>query len=939
MFLLSRFASRKPQVLASLIVFSLSAGVLGGVLFYFDSVGPDVLSEITENVPIDMYISFSSSFYGQNETSLDDILAIVNDQEEISSVERVALIEYSDWTAEDWIRGWGLYLGVSSTFFDSTPNAIRVLQDDVILTNGTCLIENTIFLEDNLEIGDNYTASVTRWVDPDGWMQVNATYEIVGTYETDIYSFGYYPDEPERTHLFMVTAIGGLLEGFQDIGYGGYSGIRDELWVTFDHSIVYEEDPITKLNNVENRIEQRSLPYARIDFFELVVAVYEFSAWSASMRAIAIAFSIPSIIMGIMTIQYMSGLMADERRRDVGTLKTRGSSGWQAFRWILSSALVTGFVGSVGALGMGIAGAFVSGGARELLVFDLSLLSEFQLLLTQNAMITVFAFSFIVGVGVALPPSIHALLITPTEAHSILERDVLVGAETMGSAGTDLIGFAISSFLLTPMLMSLRFMSYSYGGLAAFAIVLIPILSVFILTLARLMSRPTSRMKAKFMDIIGRGRLISSSKVLSRNIRLFKKSEAMGSIFIAMVFTAGVFSAISATTGNAHMRDVFMFMTGADIRVDADPLLDNVTLDLIDNITQIDGIRSVSGVLQIEGQITYTTNEFGMNFEYNDTIAIYGVQPTEWIDSAFWKDYFTLDDIPANSLARLAQNSNNILASFKPVLYYDVTPLGEYIPIFGNEVGLEIKGESWKNYTDCSIVDVLSSDEYLFSASTKYLPGQPAAQKFAVANLDFLHDCLNVTEVSSFYISLEENANHTQVALDIYNVAPHSFLEIDIAKAHIDDSLKSRAGQSIYGAYTLNVIFSIIYLSAGVMIVTIVRFSKLQRQFSVMRALGAETRYISLSVLGSAIAGLLIAAAIGILIGLVLTYFAIQLPLAYMGAQTASLWSRLPVVLVVPYLLIGGILGSAVAFTLGLTYAVASRGLRRNIAQEIQYTD
>jgi ABC-type antimicrobial peptide transport system permease subunit len=588
---------------------------------------------------------------------------------------------------------------------------------------------------------------------------------------------------------------------------------------------------------------------------------------------------------------------------------------------------------------MGVVGAFVSGGARELLIFDLSLLSEFQLLLTQNAMITVFAFSFIVGVGVALPPSIHALLITPTEAHSVLERDVLVGTETMGSAGTDLIGFGISMFLLSPMLMSLRFMTPSYSGLAAVAIVLIPILVVFILTLARLMSRPTSRMKAKFMDMIGRGRLGPSSRVLSRNIRLFKKSEAMGSIFIAMVFTAGVFSAISATTGNAHMRDVFMFQTGADIRVDVDPLLNNVTLDLIDNITRIDGVESASGVLKFEGQITYTTSEFGLNFQYNETTDIYGVQPQEWIDSAFWLDYFTLDEVPASSIARLAENPNNILASFRPVLYYDISPFGEFLPVFGNEVSLEIQGAFWKNYTDSTIVDVLASDQYLYAASTKFLPGQPAAQNFVVVNLDFLHDCLNVSEVNSFYVNLEENANHTQVALDIYDVAPHSFQEIDIAKTYIDASLESRAGQSIYGAYTLNVIFSIIYLSAGVMIVTMVRFSKLQRQFSVMRALGAETRFISLSVLGSALAGLLIASIIGILIGLILTSFTIQLPLAYMGAQTASLWNRLPVVLVVPYLLIGGILGTAVIFTLGITYAVASRGLGRNIAQEIQYTD
>ena len=71
---------------------------------------------------------------------------------------------------------------------------------------------------------------------------------------------------------------------------------------------------------------------------------------------------------------------------------------------------------------------------------------------------------------------------------------------------------------------------------------------------------------------------------------MFKKSEALGTMFIAMVFTAGLFAALSATTGNTHMKHVFYFETGADIAVEVDPTLSNVTMDLIQNITAVEGV-------------------------------------------------------------------------------------------------------------------------------------------------------------------------------------------------------------------------------------------------------------------------------------------------------------------------------------------------------------
>jgi ABC-type antimicrobial peptide transport system permease subunit len=116
-----------------------------------------------------------------------------------------------------------------------------------------------------------------------------------------------------------------------------------------------------------------------------------------------------------------------------------------------------------------------------------------------------------------------------------------------------------------------------------------------------------------------------------------------------------------------------------------------------------------------------------------------------------------------------------------------------------------------------------------------------------------------------------------------------------------------------------------------------VRFGKLKRQFSIMRALGSDPKPILSSVLIESATGIVIAALIGSFVGLLLTSFVIQLPLSYLGRMTAVLWNRLPVLLAVPVPLLSAILGAAVIFTLAATYFVVVRNLRANLAEEIQY--
>ena len=155
--------------------------------------------------------------------------------------------------------------------------------------------------------------------------------------------------------------------------------------------------------------------------------------WLSTMRVITLAFSIPTIVMGVMLVRYNADLLSDERRRDVGTLKTRGATGWQSFSWILSTALFAGLVGSIGAILAGAGAALFSGTVTDVLVIEVGRISSLNLVFQPQSVFATFLFSFIIGLFVAIPSAIAALLLPVADARSIIERNDIHSGEQLGN--------------------------------------------------------------------------------------------------------------------------------------------------------------------------------------------------------------------------------------------------------------------------------------------------------------------------------------------------------------------------------------------------------------------------------------------------------------------------------------------------------------------------
>jgi ABC-type antimicrobial peptide transport system permease subunit len=743
----------------------------------------------------------------------------------------------------------------------------------------------------------------------------------------------------------MITTKDSLNQGFEELGFGGWNEISERFWVDLNRNAIIHSDVTTiyeTLDNVRRQFEQQALPFAHVSDYGIQEAVNQYSAWSMGMTSIAISFSVPSIIMGILLIYYNSNLLSDELRRDVGTIKTRGASGFQAFSWIISSAIVTGLLGCLGAVFMGVAAALLSSTVRTFFVFNLTQLFDLTLIMSYPALLSIFIFSFGVGLVVAFPIGVRAYLMTATEAHKILERESLLQQENLGNPLIEILVLGASSYVLLLLMGLIGWISlYGYASLSLM-LFLVPVMVAFILSFARLLSRPIARYKSRIMSRFKRPSLLVGARVMSRTVLMYKKSEAMGVVFIAMVFTAGVFASTSATTGLNHTQSVFKFYTGADIAITVNDALTNVTMDMLENITAVEGVAEVCPILTFQGSISYFTTDWGYRYYVNESILVYAVDPQQWLDSAFWLPYFTLHGTPETAISQMVADNKTVLSSFRPVDHYTGSGFSQ-TPVYANEYDLSIYGAYWANAshsthwvneTTVTIADVLGdSDSY----GNKYLTGEPGESRFVVVDIDYAHLCLNTTRVEKFYVKMNPGANYTEVMESLWSVAPYSFSSISSPYPQIEEMFDSKAGQTIYGVYTLNVVFTLIYLSIGMVIVATVRVRRLRKQFSVLRALGTENKSIQNSVLIDTSIGLIAAAGIGAIIGLILATFAINMPLVYFGTSTIVMWLRLPVIIAIPPVILGIILGCSFLFALVATYYVTSKTLKKNIAEEMQY--
>jgi len=936
MFLMGRLRASTPQVMATLLVFSLASGVLGGILFYFDSTRPAVMSEMMEDVQVHLNVELTSKFYSDDTMSYAELASEI---ESVNGVEKAEIVTRLDTSHNSWYLETEYrysFLGIENSFLDTHSEILELSPNSIPLRGNQCYIEFTTFTQQELSINDSILAEMSVI---DGWRYrtLNRSFVVAGWFKAN-WDWGGDMSDPEAPPIVRILISRQYLsESFDFLGHQGKgSNLVESVWVTLTDEVINQNNPAaarTVLEGIRTGIEQRTVPLAVVAEFPALGAVLDYASWASSITTIAIAFSIPAIVMGIMLVTYTDNLLDDERRRDIGNIRVRGATGWQSFNWIISRSLVTGFLGSLAAIFVGIAAAILSGGVKELMVFDLNQLTDFNILITPSAALFVFSFSFSMGLLTSLPAAVRSLLLSPTDARKSLSREQQISEETLGNSITEILAMGISGLLSALMLPYL-----SLGNFSGFSNILIIITTVlmfgiFSLSTVRFLSRSTSAIKVKVLEQVKHGPLMPSFKIMSGISRSYSKSEALGVMFISMVFVSAFFSAISATTGSNHMKEIISFNCGADIVVDINHEAANQTLDVIDKIQRIDGVENAAAMMEYRSSVVYQIVGPYSTTTIDRRFTIFGIEPEDWGNTAFLLPYFTKDTSPEINLHQMEENDSLVLSSFRPISGFDVQDDGSYKTIYGDSLLLQLPDTDDSINVPVDIIDIFSIDDE--SNSETYLPGHPDLTNFLVVNMNLLRRHLNTLRVDQIYIRVSGNRDIIQITNDIENELGEAVFQIESSLIQIDDILSTRSSQSVFGIYSLNVIFSLLYLTLGMTIVTSEKNRKLSKHYSVLRALGTERKNIGIAIVSDVFLGIAIACVIGALVAMVMSLLVVQTPMIYLGANGAFDWFQLPTSIGIP--IIGLSLFLLASFLIpGLLSVVAiHRQLAINLADDL----
>lgn len=935
MFLKSRLTSKAPQVLVTVVVFSIASGVLGGALLYLDASSRNVLSEMTSEVEVDLEVSVTNSFYAQNSTTLPILFHDIIEQQDVSNLEMLSVAQGYSKPRDLPGASRRTILGVNNTFFQSFGASFS-LSDDTILRNGECYVEEQLFIEEGLAFGETWKIPLVVYdsefkpVFHYGNLTVIGTFSIAPSTEMAA--------SQKFSSLQILTSRQSLEYQYGSLELGGLNGIRHVFWLQLDRNLLHQSDPasiVPGLKTVKKRIEQAALPYALVERFDLLESVYGYGSWSSTMTLVALAFSVPSVIMGIMLVNYNSEILADERRREIGNIVTRGAKGRQAFVWVMGSALVTGILGSFGAVGTGILAAVLSGTTSGPLQFDLSRTIAVEQALNPELILYVFSFSFVVGVAVSLPSALRALIMLPSEARMKIDRQTTrQGCERVSPVWEISIA-AVSAILVIPMLGRLGQQGISSSGSVLFAMTLILLFSALIIGSAKALSRLGPFLRRKVLGRVGKTKLAIGPRVLSRNLRVFRTSEALGTMFIVLVFASGFFSAIASSTGAEHIRDLYTFEAGADIVIHIEPGSEYASCAFVDEVADIEGVHRAAGLLRTVAWLRYMTRAGTELLEVNTTYPVYAVQPERWSGAAFWLPYF-VDTRDIEATLSLLSNSSNILSSFKP-LFQTADQSGSGQPVYTDEISVSFLHNETLLENNCTIVGLLSDDET--TESKTYLPGVADATDFIIMNIEYVYQTLNTSRITEVYVSVKEGSNPEAVVQSIREACSNETLSYDVPSQEYDALFRSATSGSIYGVYALNLIFSLGYLTAGMVLLTMIRGRKLRKQLAILRAMGTQRHSLSTSLLLDSAFSTLIGAALGLVLASFLTLTVMNMPLVYAGSGLLVEWSRLTVRFLVPPAVTALLLALSLAFALGSTYFISNRILNRNLAEELRTTE
>ena len=824
----------------------------------------------------------------------------------------------------------------SSAFFDAYE-----IEGELPAT-GTVAIPEFVSDELGIELGENITLSHRVWVG-NFYNETTGQYVDVFDYHNlsmevsqiwtqhwdaniEFWWYNRYDSKPDgmiatRDHVNPV--------------FFNLAEVVDYDWVSMDPSIYFGPDEmfyiwvdrgevvnlgdvagtVNRLDDIRTMLQRKAYAYGfYVDQSELVYPLETVAPQMEILKLLFGALSLPVVGLGIYLSLVGVDLGVNERRRELGILKSRGASNRQVFGSLLTESVILGAAAGVAGYALGILMS------RFLLniAATFSWEEDVDPLMTDIAVDWTTIFLVVLfGVLLMLLSSYRPFKkISRADVAEMLHHYSPVVAHVEYKPRTDIILLSLSvltiiSIEIGPSWAFDRNMSWILVIIVTLifmvGIAFFPLMP-FLLSLGvvRLLTRSSSKVYAKFTRLV-RPWTKELHYLVDRNIVRNPRRASNLCVIIALALAFGIFISVTMESTIAYEHDSIAFQVGSDAKITGSFYGGNVYPD-VGNLSVIGSLDGVQGSCIFETtEIMVSSYWGGYNYVYVTLIDSDAYQQVVGPGDS----YFVTGG--HEKLDELNDNGTMLVSDY----------ISDSYDIFVGDI-LNVRKDI-VSYVNGSFYATEVHFSALVIGIVKPLPGLPGAWMLMDRDsMNFLdpQDLMGYSYSAGVFLDLESGADSQEAvseAQDVFSAAGFRYVDTVVLEEEIADLEANPTFEAISGFFYMEYALSVAIMTVGVGMLIFVSVTDREQELACIMARGCSGSQMRKILMGESTTLMIIGLLVGISVGLLTAFLFNELT----DVQSDSGLQRR---MVFTYITLGIVLASAVSLMLASFVATLRAG-------------
>jgi len=361
-----------------------------------------------------------------------------------------------------------------------------------------------------------------------------------------------------------------------------------------------------------------------------------------------------------------------------------------------------------------------------------------------------------------------------------------------------------------------------------------------------------AKVSKKLSFVLGQKNLISAGYLKMRKGRIIPLM-----VVLALTMSSTITYAVQSESLRVDLNREVSYALGSDLRIDCIIRELNFSYDL----EAYEGLNNAIPVLKTWGRVG------------SDLLNIEALDPNEYSSLGKFDQSSFFGESPESVLSALGDVPNGIILSAAHAARWNKT--------IGSTLNLEMRDLGTTQIVEFNITGLVYSAPGFGYASNEYVPYSVLGagfgfssgyNGFALTNLEFIEDVIDVHEATLFLADLDDNANRTLLLEELrtlVGVTPNTPEEFDLKAHSLQTSLFLNTIEGLFSiGFVMSLTLSLFALSIS--LGSVVR--ERRKEYAIMRAIGGSQRQV-VSMVFTEFTGVVIASlALSLILGVVFAY-------------------------------------------------------------------